>query len=228
MNAFLEPESDSAGTHEAGMARYLREVGRSRLLSHAEERLLLEKIREGNRKALNDLVTANLKWVVAVCSEYRDQGLSITELIAEGNLGLIRAALGFDPDHAFRFTAYAIWWIRQSLERALAEQSRFRSVSDAREPEPAFQDGPNRGAVLDRPLSPEIRRALEEVLEPGRTVLKLFFGLDSTKPMSLESIGQLLGLDLSQTLQLKDQALRRLQKVIPDGVPERFVKPHLS
>lgn len=208
------------------MARYLREVGRCRLLSRTEEKILLERISQGDRAALNSLVTANLKWVVAVSGEYRERGLPMTDLIAEGNLGLIRAAMSFDPDHAFRFTAYAIWWIRQSLERALAEMSRFQGLEPAAEAgaeaaadarsEAGNDPGNDLPGVPDSRLSPVLRRALEEVREPGKTVIKLFFGVDTRRPMSLEEIGHLLGTAPARTQQLKDMALRRLQKAIPE------------
>lgn len=216
MDVILRSESSDAGSQEAGMARYLREVGRSRLLSRIEEKNLLDRIGQGDRAALNSLVTANLKWVVAVSGEYRERGLPMTDLIAEGNLGLIRAAMSFDPDHAFRFTAYAIWWIRQSLERALADLSRFQGIEPAVEPEPECDSGSDsKTEVPDNRLSPALRRALEEVREPGKTIIKLFFGVDTRRPMSLEEIGHLLGTAPARTRQLKDMALRRLQKAIP-------------
>lgn len=215
MDAILEPETESVDYQETGLARYLREVGRSRLLNRAEEKRLLERARRGDRRALNDLVTANLKWVVAVSAEYADRGLPMPDLIAEGNLGLIRAAVSFDPNHANRFTAYAIWWIRQALERALSELSRDREEGESKGPVSAAPGDASRGAAPNPLLSAEVRHALEGVREPGRTVIKLFFGFDSRRPLSLDQIAHLLGIPPQRARQLKDLALRRLQGALP-------------
>lgn len=211
MDAILEPGSESGDYRETGLARYLREVARCRLLGRGEEKRLLERARRGDRKALHDLVTANLKWVVAVSAEYSDRGLPLPDLIAEGNLGLIRAAVSFDPNQASRFTAYALWWIRQGLERALAEPSRRREDGERKGPVPAAPGDASRGAAPNPPLSDEVRRALEGVREPGRTVIKLFFGFDARQPLSLEQIALLLGIHPLRARQLKELALRRLQ-----------------
>jgi RNA polymerase sigma factor (sigma-70 family) len=209
MEAILQRENESASDPDAGIARYLREVGRYRLLSRAEERTLLERIREGDRKALNRLVAANLKWVVAVSAEYRDRGLPLAELIAEGNLGLIRAALGFEPGHSFRFNAFAMWWIRQSLERALAEQAALRDQAGGGE------DGEHPSLPEAAPaacaLPAKVKKAVDEIREPGRTILKLCFGLDVPRAMSEGEIGHMLGTSAARIRRLKDHALRRLQ-----------------
>lgn len=223
MDAILRTEGRIDHSQDAGIARYLREVGRYRLLSRAEERSLLERIRAGDRDALNRLVAANLKWVVAVSAEYRDRGLPLAELIAEGNLGLIRAALGFEPRHSFRFSAYAVWWIRQSLERALEEQARTRFPGDG-DPEeiadPAGRGG--RGGRGGDPTAPgggklpqAVKKAVEEIREPGRTILKLCFGLDVPKAMTEGEIGHLLGTSAERIRRLKEHALRRLQSAAP-------------
>jgi RNA polymerase primary sigma factor len=212
-----DPENGSPSLHEDGLVRYLREVERSRLLTRSEEKVLLERARAGDRQALNDVVTANLKWVVAVSGEFRDRGLPMSDLIAEGNLGLIRAALNFDPSQGFRFSGFAIWWIRQGLEKALTEQVRFPYPS----PGPT---GPRMTSWAGR-LSPEIRQALGSLAEPGRTVLKLFFGLGTPDPMPLEAISRVLGIDLERAEQLKEQALRQLQKTLPEAKASGYRDP---
>jgi RNA polymerase sigma factor (sigma-70 family) len=212
MDAILEPETETVDYQETGLARYLKEVGRCRLLNRSEERRLLERARRGDRKALDHLVTANLKWVVAVSAEYADRGLPMPDLIAEGNLGLIRAAVSFDPNQAFRFTAYALWWIRQALERAL---SRNGEDGERKGPVPAAPGAASRGAAPNPHLSTEVRQALEGVREPGRTVIKLFFGFDARRPLSLEQIAHLLGIPPARARQLKDLALRRLHDALP-------------
>lgn len=105
--------------------KYLQEIGREELISVDEEVELAQKIRLGDQAALEKLTRANLRFVVSVAKQYQNQGLSLPDLINEGNLGLIKAAEKFDETRGFKFISYAVWWIRQSILQALAEQSRI-------------------------------------------------------------------------------------------------------
>ena len=109
----------------ASLDKYLQEIGREELLSVDEEVELAQRIRQGDDRALNRLVCANLRFVVSVAKQYQNQGLSLPDLINEGNVGLIKAAQKFDETRGFKFISYAVWWIRQSILQALAEQSRI-------------------------------------------------------------------------------------------------------
>ena len=111
-------ESDS-------LDKYLQEIGHEELISVEEEVELAQRIKKGDRKALEKLTKANLRFVVSVAKQYQNQGLSLPDLINEGNVGLIKAAEKFDETRGFKFISYAVWWIRQSILQAIAEQSRI-------------------------------------------------------------------------------------------------------
>ena len=107
------------------LEKYLQEIGKVELISPEEEVKLAERIKQGDQRALDRLTKANLRFVVSVAKQYQNQGLSLPDLINEGNLGLIKAAQRFDETRGFKFISYAVWWIRQSILQALAEQSRI-------------------------------------------------------------------------------------------------------
>ncbi|HHU58658.1 sigma-70 family RNA polymerase sigma factor [Geofilum rhodophaeum] len=109
----------------ASLDKYLQEIGREELISVEEEVELAQRIKKGDQAALEKLTKANLRFVVSVAKQYQNQGLSLPDLINEGNLGLIKAAEKFDETRGFKFISYAVWWIRQSILQALAEQSRI-------------------------------------------------------------------------------------------------------
>lgn len=109
----------------AALEKYLQEIGREEMITVEQEAELARRIRKGDRKALEELTKANLRFVVSVAKQYQNQGLTLPDLINEGNLGLIKAAEKFDETRGFKFISYAVWWIRQSILQALAEQSRI-------------------------------------------------------------------------------------------------------
>ena len=109
----------------ASLDMYLQDIGRVELITAEEEVILAQKIKQGDQRALDKLVKANLRFVVSVSKQYQNQGMSLPDLINEGNLGLIKAAQRFDETRGFKFISYAVWWIRQSILQSLAEQSRI-------------------------------------------------------------------------------------------------------
>jgi RNA polymerase primary sigma factor len=121
----LKIQKQVTNRETASLDKYLQEIGRVDLISAEEEVLLAQKIKNGDQAALEKLAKANLRFVVSVSKQYQNQGLSLPDLINEGNLGLIKAAQRFDETRGFKFISYAVWWIRQSILQALAEQSRI-------------------------------------------------------------------------------------------------------
>jgi RNA polymerase primary sigma factor len=258
--------------------KYLQEIGKIDLLSPDQEIELARKIRQGGPEgeaALEKLVKANLRFVVSVAKQYQNQGLSLGDLINEGNLGLIKAAKRFDETRGFKFISYAVWWIRQSILQALAEQSRIvrlplnrvgalnkisKKFSELeqryeREPTPAemaeelelsiteiaetmrmsgrhlsidapFVHGeesrlldilpnesqpPPDAELIHESLCYEIHQALQTLPEREAAVIRYYFGVDGCPQLTLEEIGERLGLTRERVRQIKEKAIRRLR-----------------
>lgn len=258
--------------------KYLQEIGRIELLSPDEEIELARRIRQGGPEgeaALEKLVKANLRFVVSVAKQYQNQGLSLGDLINEGNLGLIKAAKRFDETRGFKFISYAVWWIRQSILQALAEQSRivrlplnrvgalnkiskkFSELEQRYEREPTaaemaeelemnineiaetmrisgrhlsidapFVHGeesrlldviPNESQpppdahLIHESLCHEIHQALATLPEREAAVIRYYFGVDGCPQLTLEEIGERLGLTRERVRQIKEKAIRRLR-----------------
>jgi len=148
----------------ASLDKYLQDIGKEELISAEEEVLLAQRIRQGDQQALEKLCKANLRFVVSVAKQYQNQGLSLPDLINEGNLGLIKAAQRFDETRGFKFISYAVWWIRQSILQALAEQSRIvrLPLNQVGSLNKIKKESSRLEQKLERPPSPEeIAEALE-------------------------------------------------------------------
>jgi RNA polymerase primary sigma factor len=262
-------ESDS-------VEKYLQEIGKEDLLTPEQEVEVARRIKKGDQRALEKLVRANLRFVVSVAKQYQNNNMSLNDLINEGNLGLVKAAQKFDETKGFKFISYAVWWIRQSIMQALAENSRLvrlplnkvgslskinKAFSDLeqefeRAPTPGelatildmsaaeiestlsvstrpvsmdapFQDG-EEGSLLDVlenkgatraddemlysvSLKAETERTLGILTERERSVLQLFYGIGVPHEMTLEDIGEHLGLTRERARQIKDKALSKLR-----------------
>ncbi|MBZ0244240.1 MAG: sigma-70 family RNA polymerase sigma factor [Bacteroidales bacterium] len=259
----------------ASLDKYLQEIGKVELITAEEEVTLAQRIKQGDRAALEKLTKANLRFVVSVSKQYQNQGLSLPDLINEGNLGLIKAAQRFDETRGFKFISYAVWWIRQSILQALAEQSRIvrlplnkigsiNKINKAyarleqefeREPNaeeiadvleitenevkesmknagrhvsmdaPLIQDEDNNmydvlrseeaitpeTELLYESLRKEIDRAISTLTQREADVVKLYFGLNGSHPMTLEEIGEKFDLTRERVRQIKEKAIRRLK-----------------
>ena len=270
----------------ASLDKYLQEIGREELVSVNEEVELARRIKAGDMKALHKLTKANLRFVVSVAKQYQNQGLSLPDLIDEGNLGLIRAAQKFDETRGFKFISYAVWWIRQSILQALAEQSRivrlplnqvgslnriskelskFEQENERRPSseelaerlgvpvdkisdtlkvsgrhisvDAPFVEGednslidvlpndssPQADAGLNREsLSKEVDRALMQLYEREREILKMFFGI-GCQEMSLEEIGVKFDLTRERVRQIKEKTIKRLK-----GQKSELLKSYLG
>jgi RNA polymerase primary sigma factor len=272
---------------EGSLDQYLREISQYPLIPREEEVRLARKIREKCEESLDKLVRSNLRFVVSVAKKYQNQGVSLSDLINEGNLGLIRAAHKFDETKGIKFISYAVWWIRQAILQALAEQSRIVRVPlnragtlhrigkrssallqelgreptvqeiaegmDITEEEVAKTISISQSHLsLDAPLTPgednklldylpdtqnpgpddetfehALTESIEEVLgglkEREARILRLYFGLDSQEPMTLEEIGSMLGITRERVRQIKEKALARLRHVSRARALESFL-----
>ena len=270
----------------ASLDKYLQEIGREELISVSEEVELAQRIKKGDQAALDKLIKANLRFVVSVAKQYQNQGLSLPDLINEGNLGLIRAAQKFDETRGFKFISYAVWWIRQSILQALAGQSRIvrlplnqvgslnkitkemarfeqenerrpsteelaerldmsvDKISDAIQVSgrPISVDAPfvegEDNSLLDvltnddspmadadlnkESLSKEVDRALKQLYDREREILKMFFGI-GCQEMTLEEIGAKFDLTRERVRQIKEKAIRRLK-----GQKSKLLKSYLG
>ncbi|HPE85793.1 MAG: sigma-70 family RNA polymerase sigma factor [Bacteroidia bacterium] len=259
----------------ASLDKYLQEIGKVELITAEEEVALAQRIKQGDRAALEKLTKANLRFVVSVSKQYQNQGLSLPDLINEGNLGLIKAAQRFDETRGFKFISYAVWWIRQSILQALAEQSRIvrlplnkigsinkinkayakleqelerppnadeiaaeldvpveevkESIKNAGRhvsmDAPLVQDEDNNlydvlksddgptpeKELLYDSLKKEIDRAVSTLTPREADVVRLYFGLNQTHPMTLEEIGEKFDLTRERVRQIKEKAIRRLK-----------------
>src|SRR3954452_7086301 len=271
------PNSKKSSFEEGSLDQYLRDISIYPLITREDEVALAQRIRQGDQDALDKLVRSNLRFVVSVAKKYQNQGVSLSDLINEGNLGLIRAAHKFDETKGIKFISYAVWWIRQAILQALAEQSRIVRVPlnragtlhrigkranmlleelgrDATHAEIAHgmditeEEVAKTMAIsqthlsLDAPLTPgednklldylpdtlnptpdeqtfekalteSIEEALSHLKERESKILRLYFGLDGSEPMTLEEIGALLGITRERVRQIKEKALSRLRHV---------------
>ena len=216
----------------ASLDKYLQEIGRVDLITADEEVELAQRIKEGDVAALEKLTKANLRFVVSVAKQYQNQGLTLPDLINEGNLGLIKAAQRFDETRGFKFISYAVWWIRQSILQALAEQSRivrlplnkigsinkinkmYAYLEQANERVPSAEEIAREldmSELILASLRTEIERALETLTPREADVIRLYFGLGDQHAMTLEEIGETFDLTRERVRQIKEKAIRRLK-----------------
>jgi RNA polymerase primary sigma factor len=213
--------------HDDGpLELYFEDIRRHRLLTPDEEVDLGRRIHAGDQTALDQLVRANLRFVVSVAKRYQNLGVSLPDLIAEGNVGLVRAAGLFDPERGVKFISYAVWWIRQAILRAIDSQSKnSRRTTPLEAPLHSDEDDPTLMQLLvdveapdpvertmDAVRSHEIRRAIGSLEPREARVLRLYYGLDGDQPLTLEEIGTIFGLSRERIRQIKEKALRRLRK----------------
>ena len=271
----------------ASLDKYLQEIGKVDLITADEEVSLAQRIRAGDRAALEKLTKANLRFVVSVSKQYQNQGLSLPDLINEGNLGLIKAANRFDETRGFKFISYAVWWIRQSILQALAEQSRivrlplnkigainkinkaYARLEQEFEREPNFEEiatlleisetevkdsirNSGRHVSMDAPLMQdednnmydvlrsddiptpesgliyeslrkEVERAISTLTPRESDVIRFYFGLNGSYPMTLEEIGEKFELTRERVRQIKEKAIRRLKTTSRSNILQSYL-----
>ena len=260
------------------LTRYLQDIDQIPMLSSKEEIKLADKIKKGDHHALARLVNANLKFVVFIARDYQDRGLPLDELICEGNIGLIEAAKRYDSKRGVKFISYAVWWIRQSILRALSNHSRLvrlpinhvwalqkvittvenleQNLGRAPELEEVAKElkispvklsknmtywgrelsledstcpdyeslslidrissdefaAPSSN-LLDESLKTDVRMALETLSTSEEKVLRLYYGIEEDRPLTLLEIGSIMDLSRERIRQIKNKALRKLRYV---------------
>ena len=205
------------------MNRYLDEIGRTELLSSEQERVLSERIKAGDSRAIGKLVEANLRFVVKVATEYRGKGMALEDLVSEGNIGLLKAAAKFDASHGVRFVSYAAPQVRQQIERALG-QTGSNSVQPSVDTPLNGRSNMSLLSVLVNSDSPMADRrvhseAIENAIEFAlltlspreRQVVDAFFGIEC-EHSTLAEIASMMGLKRERVRQIRDRALRRIRK----------------
>ncbi|MGC1516656.1 MAG: RNA polymerase sigma factor RpoD/SigA [Maribacter sp.] len=258
------------------LEKYFNEISKKEMITANEEVELAIKIKQGDEKALKQLVNANLRFVVSVAKQYQGRGLKLSDLINEGNLGLVKAAKRFDETRGFKFISYAVWWIRQAIMAALSNKGRviripqnriatsskinqvYSALEQTHQRKPSADEIANeldltaakvkssmktsgKAVSLDAPfkegetsslhsvlqsnsidspdkhviqesLETDINQALKSIPDRQGDVLKLYFGLGDEQPMSLMEIGEVFDVTRERVRQIKDKAIRTLQR----------------
>ena len=216
---------------ETMLDKYLDEIGREKMLTEAEEASLSERIRKGDERALNKLVSANLRFVVSIARQYLGQGLAMEDLISEGNIGLMKAAAKYDASHGLRFVNYAVVFVRQQIERALKAETVEQRVENARDGQSRSVDAPLGGrsnmsllSVLadgnstladERTYQSSVELAVEYALqflnEREIRVVNAWFGIDQER-LTMQEIADLMQLRRERVRQIRNHAMRKLKK----------------
>ena len=181
---------------------YLDEIGAKSLLSEDEERRLAARIHAGDERALNKLIEANLRFVVAIARQYQNKGLPIDDLISEGNIGLMKAARKYDGERGVRFVNYAVVFVRQQIEKALKLESaelRVENMKDVRDDNsPAIADG--------------VEYSLDSLNERELKVVTAYFGIGQER-LTMAEIAEDMNLRRERVRQIRNKAIRRLKKI---------------
>lgn len=187
--------------------KYLQDIGSKEQLSQEEENRLAQQVKEGNEKALEQLVSANLRFVVSLASKYQGKGLPIDDLVNEGNIALVKAARSFDPTKGSRLVTYAASRIRQAMEKALGEEEDSANMKE-------LKDGSGNNAeagLFDSALSP-FDPEFSTLDEREREVIRAIYGIGQPV-QTLAEVGMQLGVSRERARQIRDKALRKLRKL---------------
>jgi RNA polymerase primary sigma factor len=271
----LNIEKQFTNRESLSLDKYLHEISRYNLVGAEEEVELAKKIKNDDKDAVEKMIKANLRFVVSVAKQYQNQGLSLPDLINEGNLGLIKAVKRFDETRGFKFISYSVWWIRQSILQALAEKARivrlplnkigtitkihktFSRLEQEYQREPTAAEvavlleisekvvadatkvsnhhvsmdapinselgdnlydvllnedslSPDKG-LINTSLCKEIERSLSTLAEREADIIRYYFGLNNHSQLSLEEIGEKLGMTKERIRQIKEKALRKMK-----------------
>lgn len=218
---------------------YLDEIGRESLLSEEEERRLAKRIKAGDERALNKLVEANLRFVVTIARGYQGKGLSMDDLVSEGNIGLMKAAGKYDGERGLRFVSYAVAFIRQQIEKALKQESAELRVENAKDGISRSVDAPlgNRAnmsllsvltdinspladvRVYDAAIADAVEYALRSLTEREHQVITAYYGIEQ-EHLTMAEIAEDMQLRRERVRQIRNRAVRRLRKAYKNRLAE--------
>ncbi len=187
--------------------KYLQDIGSKEQLSQEEENRLAQQVKEGNEKALEQLVSANLRFVVSLASKYQGKGLPIDDLVNEGNIALIKAARSFDPTKGSRLVIYAASRIRQAMEKALGEEEDSANMKELKDGSGNNTEAGSFDSALS-PFDPEF----STLDERERDVIRAIYGIGQPV-QTLAEVGMQLGVSRERARQIRDKALRKLRKL---------------
>ena len=192
--------------------KYLDEIGREQLLTEEQEKALSARIKAGDQRALNKLVEANLRFVVAIARQYQGKGLDMEDLVSEGNIGLMKAAAKFDGERGLRFVNYAVVFVRQQIEKALKMESDEQRVESKADGQTRSVDAPlSDERVYNASVEAAVERALRSLNERESRVVNAYFGLGQER-LTMQEIADEMQLKRERVRQIRDRAVRRLKK----------------
>lgn len=214
--------------HQEVITKYLDSIGKITPLTHAQTVAIAKRVREGDKRAYNDLLVHNLKYVVSVAKNFRGMGVDFEDLISEGNFGLMKAIEKYEPDTNYRFTTYAVWWIRNALHKCIERKKNNGIVTEDDCLGQYVEEYRERSVIRDSFENREdedhfnlvVGNMLSHLDERENAIIRLSFGFDGEECMTMEEISAEMGMTVERVRQIKEGAITKLRTVTMQMNPE--------